>query len=79
MARVALGAVGPTPILDEAAANTIIGTTLDDKALNDLAGAVQRSCSPIDDKRGTIEFRKNVAGELAKRVALIAKDRAAKN
>ena len=78
-ARVALGAIAPTPILDVSAAKTLIGTTLDDKALENLASAVQASCSPIDDKRGTIEFREDIVAVLAKRVAVIAKSRAAAN
>jgi carbon-monoxide dehydrogenase medium subunit len=78
-ARVALGAIAPTPILDVNAAKTLIGTTLDDKALENLASAVQTSCSPIDDKRGTIEFREDIVAVLAKRVAMIAKSRAVAN
>ena len=78
-ARVALGAVAPTPILDENAAETLIGTKLDEEALENLARAVQKSISPINDKRGTIEFREDVVGVLAKRVAEIAKTRALVN
>ena len=78
-ARVALGAVAPTPILDENAAETLIGTKLDEEALENLARAVQKSISPINDKRGTIEFREDVVGVLAKRVAEIAKTRALAN
>ena len=33
------------------------------------------SCNPIDDKRGTVEYRTKVAGVLLKRTALIAIDR----
>lgn len=75
-ARVALGAVAPTVRLDGDAANAIIGSTLDEAALDALAAAASAACSPIDDKRGTIEFRTHVAGVLAKRAAKIAYDRA---
>ena len=75
-ARVALGAVAPTVRLVPAAAAAIIGTRLDDAALAALASACSAACSPIDDKRGTIEFRTQVAGVLAKRAALIAYKRA---
>ena len=34
------------------------------------------SCDPIDDKRGTIEFRSHVAGVLAKRAIILAHRRA---
>lgn len=75
-ARVSLGAVAPTVLLVEDAANAIIGTTLDDAALDALAKAAEAACNPIDDKRGTIEFRVEVAGVLAKRAAKIAYARA---
>ena len=75
-ARVALGAVGPTVLLVPAAAKAIVGTKLDDAALAKLAAACEAACKPIDDKRGTIEFRTEVAGVLARRAALIAYQRA---
>lgn len=75
-ARVALGAVAPTVRLVEAAAAAIIGTRLEDAALEKLAAACSAACSPIDDKRGTIAFRTEVAGVLAKRAACIAYTRA---
>ena len=75
-ARVALGAVAPTVILSEACAKAIIGTTLDDAALAALAKAAEGAAKPISDKRGTKEFRIEVAGVLARRAAKIAYDRA---
>ena len=75
-ARVSLGAVAPTPLLVKAAAKAIIGTKLDDAALDALAMACTAACNPIDDKRGTIEYRERVAGVLAKRTAKIAYERA---
>ncbi len=75
-ARVALGAVAPTPLLVKEAAAAIIGTKLDDEALDNLAAACSAACNPIDDKRGTIEYRVRVAGVLAKRAANIAFERA---
>ena len=75
-ARVALGAVAPTVLLVASAAKAIIGTRLDEEALEKLAQACSSACKPIDDKRGTIEFRTKVAGVLAKRAAKIAYQRA---
>lgn len=75
-ARIALGAVAPTVRLVPAGADAIIGSRLDEKALAALASAASAACSPIDDKRGTIEFRTQVAGVLARRAALIAYSRA---
>jgi xanthine dehydrogenase FAD-binding subunit len=75
-ARVSLGAVAPTVLLVDAAAKVIIGTTLDEAALAALATAVRAAATPISDKRGTAEFRKEVVGVLAGRAARIAYDRA---
>ena len=75
-ARVSLGAVAPTVLLVQECADAIIGSTLDDAALDKLAEAASAACSPINDKRGTIKFRTHVAGVLAKRAAKIAYARA---
>ncbi len=75
-ARVAMGAVAPTIRLVPDAATALEGSTLDDAALDAVAEAARAACSPIDDKRGTIEFRIDVAGVLAKRVAKTAYERA---
>src|SRR5579875_213830 len=75
-ARVVLGAVAPTPILVPEAAEALIGHRLDAETLSRLDAAARRACRPINDKRGTIEFRTKVAGVLARRVAAIAFERA---
>jgi len=75
-ARVSLGAVAPTVLLVPAAAKALIGSKLDDAALEKLGAAASAACRPIDDKRGTIEFRTKVAAVLAKRAAKIAYARA---
>lgn len=75
-ARVALGAVGPTVVLVEKAGAALIGSKLDDDTLADLSKAAQAACNPIDDKRGTVSYRKAMAGVLARRAVLIAASRA---
>jgi len=75
-ARVVLGAVAPTAILVPKAAAALIGHKCDEMALAALDQAAQRACKPIDDKRGTIEYRTKVAGVMARRVAAIAFQRA---
>ena len=75
-ARVVLGAVAPTAILVPEAAAALIGRTLDETALAALDQAARRACKPIDDKRGTIEYRTKVAGVMARRAAAIAYERA---
>ena len=73
-ARVVLGAVAAT--FQRISPRSIVGTKLDDAALAKLAAAAEKACKPIDDKRGTIEFRTEVAGVLARRAAKIAYARA---
>ncbi|WFP74731.1 xanthine dehydrogenase family protein subunit M [Mesorhizobium sp. WSM4906] len=75
-ARVALGAAAPTVLLVEEAAEVLIGRKPDEATLERLAKVCSGACRPIDDKRGTIEFRRKVAGVLAKRVAELAYKRA---
>ena len=75
-ARVVLGAVAPTAILVPEAAAALVGRKLDETALAGLDQAARRACKPIDDKRGTIEYRTKVAGVLARRTATIAYERA---
>jgi carbon-monoxide dehydrogenase medium subunit len=75
-ARVVLGAVAPTAILVPEAAAALVGRKLDESALAALDQAAQRACKPIDDKRGTIEYRTKVAGVMARRTATIAYERA---
>ena len=77
-ARVSLGAVAARPLLVAEAANTLIGTKVDDDALQKLDAAAQAACRPIDDKRGTKEYRIKVAGVLARRATQIALERARK-
>jgi carbon-monoxide dehydrogenase medium subunit len=75
-ARVGLGAVAPTVLLVTAAAKALVGSKLDDKALEAAAAACSAACRPIDDKRGTIKYRTKIAGVLLKRATAIARDRA---
>jgi len=75
-ARVALGAVAPTAILVPQAAAALMGRTLDETALAALDQAARRACKPINDKRGTIEFRTKVAAVMARRAAIVAYRRA---
>jgi len=65
-ARIALGAVAPTVVLADAAA--VVGSKLDE--------AARAVCRPIDDKRGTADYRTKIAGVLARRSATIAYRRA---
>jgi len=76
-ARVALGAVAPTVVRVPDAEAALVGSTLDEAALTAAAAAATAACNPIDDKRGTVAYRRHVAGVLTRRAALIAAERAA--
>jgi CO/xanthine dehydrogenase FAD-binding subunit len=75
-AHVSLGAVAPTALLVAAAGEAIIGGKLTDASLDELDAAARDACNPIDDKRGTIDYRTKIAGVLARRTAAIAYARA---
>jgi carbon-monoxide dehydrogenase medium subunit len=75
-ARVSLGAVAARVLLVPDAAQAILGSRLDAPAQQRLEASARAACRPIDDKRGTVEFRIDVAAVLTRRAALIALDRA---
>src|SRR5499427_4112422 len=75
-ARVVLVAVAPTQVVADEAAAALIGDGLDEETLAKLDAAAGRACKPIDDKRGTIEYRIKIAGVLARRAVAIAFERA---
>lgn len=75
-ARVVLGAVAPTAIRVPDAEVALVGSRLDDAALDAAAAASTAAANPIDDKRGTVAYRKKIAGVLTKRVAKTAYARA---
>src|SRR5437867_13272187 len=77
--RVSLGAVAARVLLVPEAAQAIIGSRLDRPAQDRLEAAARAACRPIDDKRGTVEFRIAVAGALTRRAAMSALDRARAN
>ena len=74
-ARVALGAVAPTPLLVDAAA-ALVGSTLDDTAIAKAAAAAQAAARPISDMRGDADYRRHLVGVLVKRALAIAAERA---
>ena len=75
-AKVSLGAVAARALVVKEAADALIGTPVDDAALANLAEAASAAAKPINDKRGTKEFRIQVTGVMARRAAAIALARA---
>ncbi len=78
-ARVALGAVAERALLVTAAADALVGKPADDVVLDNLAEAASAAARPIDDMRGTKDYRIKVSGVMARRAAQIALDRARQN
>jgi aerobic carbon-monoxide dehydrogenase medium subunit len=78
-ARIALAAVGPTPIFAAKASESLVGRKLDDAAIERAAMLAIEAASPIDDMRGTGEYRRHVTGVLTRRTLKIAAERAHKN
>lgn len=75
-ARVCLGAVAERALLVPEAAAELIGNKVDAATFKRLAAAASAACRPIDDKRGTKEFRIKIAGVMARRAAEVALSRA---
>ncbi len=75
-ARIALGAVGPTPIMATAAAAALAGKPATEDTLQQAAAAARQAASPITDMRGTKEYRVHVTGVLVQRSLQLALARA---
>ena len=75
-ARVAIGAVATKALLVTQAADAVIGTALDDAALQLAGEACQAAAQPISDKRGSAIYRKKVVAVLCRRALAAARDRA---
>ena len=66
-ARIALGAVAPTPLFAEEASALLAGREVSDAAIDEAAQAAQTIARPISDMRGTAEQRTHLVGVLTRR------------
>ena len=77
--KIALAAVGPTPIFAQKASEFLVGKDASDENLNQASQIAEDSCSPITDMRGDVEFRKHLIGVLTRRTLDLAIKRAGGN
>ncbi|MEX0922134.1 MAG: xanthine dehydrogenase family protein subunit M [Rhodovibrionaceae bacterium] len=73
----AVGGAAETPLRDRAAEEAVIGRSLDDAAIAELAEALSALCNPIDDLRGSADYRRKLVPRLIAR-ALRAAERKSK-
>jgi len=75
-ARIALGAVAPTPVRAPQAEASLAGQTAGDDAFARAAEIAAGECSPISDQRGTAEFRRHLVRVMTERMLREAAARA---
>ena len=73
---VTLGALGPTPLRARAAESLMQGKRAADELLGEAAQLVRRSAQPFDDTRGSVAYKRHLAGVLFRRAHAVALDRA---
>lgn len=75
-AKIALGAVAPTPVLAKEAGDLLAGKPANEASIEEAAEAAKAAARPISDMRGTVEQRIHLVGVLTKRALREAISRA---
>jgi carbon-monoxide dehydrogenase medium subunit len=75
-ARISLGAVGPTPLRAVRAEAVLQGQTLTDQRLEEASRIASEEARPIDDVRGSAEYRREMVHVLTRRGLKQAVERA---
>lgn len=75
-ARVALGAVAPTPVRATAAEARLEGQAITAALIDEAAELAVQASSPISDQRGSAEFRRHLVRVLTRRTLTTALERA---
>ncbi len=75
-ARIAIGAVAPTPLYVAAAGAALAGQSVSDATIAKACAAAQEAAIPITDMRGSIDQRKHLVGVLVRRTINKAVERA---
>lgn len=77
--RLAVGACAPAPLRIAEAEALLAGTTLDDTALAAAGAVLAEAADPIDDARGSAEFRRKLVPRMVRRAILAAKQKGSTN
>jgi carbon-monoxide dehydrogenase medium subunit len=75
-ARIALAAIAPTPVFAAEASAWLAGKPATEESFAHAGELAKKVASPIDDMRGTREYRVHLASVLTKRTLALAADRA---
>ncbi|MBV9547866.1 MAG: xanthine dehydrogenase family protein subunit M [Chloroflexi bacterium] len=75
-ARIALGAVAPTPVRARDAEARLEGNSVTPKLIQEAADLAVHAASPISDQRGSAEFRRHLVRVLTRRTLTTALERA---
>ncbi len=75
-ARIALAAVAPTPLFVTEAGDALAGKPVNDESIQMAANVARDAAKPINDMRGTIEYRKQLCEVLTRRALHTAVERA---
>lgn len=71
-ARIVLGAVAPTPIRAERAERSLVGQPISLGAIETAAGLAAEEARPIDDVRGSADYRRHLVTVLTRRTLTAA-------
>jgi carbon-monoxide dehydrogenase medium subunit len=75
-ARIAVGAVAPTPLFVPAAGAALVGQPVNEATVAKACEAAQAAATPITDMRGSVDQRKHLVGVLVRRTINKAVQRA---
>ena len=75
-ARIAIGAVAPTPLFVKEAGDILIGKSVSEDIIDKAADIARDAARPISDMRGTADYRKHLTSVLTRRVIQGAVQRA---